>query len=47
LNKVQDCLDWLHHYEEEFNESPHLAVGRLIKMLQQYSKAYSYNWSGN
>jgi len=39
---IQNVLDWLTHYEREFNESPHLEVGRLIKFLQKYSKAYNY-----
>ena len=41
-SKVENTLAWLTHYEREFNESPIMSVGRLVKLLQRYLTGYRY-----
>jgi len=41
-SKIGFALAWLHHYEYEFNESPHPMVNKIVKHLQKYSKSYEW-----
>ena len=41
-SKIENTIAWLIHYEREFNESPHMKIGRLIKFLQKWMKGYEY-----
>ena len=35
LSKTENTLAWLKHYYAEFNESPHLFVGRYLAMMEK------------
>ena len=39
---IENTLAWLGHYNREFNESPHINIGRLINLLQKYLSGYEY-----
>ena len=39
-DKFDKTFAWLHHYEFEFNESPHLMVNKTMNTL----KEYGYKW---
>ena len=42
MDKLDETFCWLHHYEYEFNESPHPMINKLVKMLQKYSSSYQW-----
>ncbi|KKK93468.1 hypothetical protein LCGC14_2692600, partial [marine sediment metagenome] len=42
INRISLCLAHLRHFELEFNESPHLMVGRIMKLLQKDLSGYTY-----
>jgi len=37
LNKIENTLAWLKHYYAEFDESPHLFVGRYLAMMKKWN----------
>lgn len=39
---IENILAWLKHYNREFNESPHMNIGRLINSLQKHLTGYEY-----
>ena len=42
MNKIENTLAWLKHYEREFNESPYMSIGKLINLLQKHLTGYEY-----
>ena len=42
VDKFDEIFAWLHHYEYEFNESPHPMVNKVVKQLQKYSDSYEW-----
>lgn len=39
---MKEIFAWLTHYEREFAESPHLAIGRLRVFLQKGLTGYGW-----
>jgi len=42
IKRISLRLAHLRHYELEFNESPYLMIGRIMKLLQKHLTGYSY-----
>jgi len=42
MDKFDEAFCWLHHYEYEFNESPHLMINKIVKNLQKILTGFDW-----